>query len=59
MWLYAAQFAFPLILIGWLVRGPERSALGFVVQVFGSFTALIAMTTWPATMSHCAVPGRK
>ncbi|QCB45564.1 M23 family metallopeptidase [Hydrogenophaga sp. PAMC20947] len=42
-WLYALQFAAPLILIGWLVWAPARSGLGFVVQVFGSVAALAAM----------------
>ncbi len=42
-WLYAAQFALPLILIGWLGWLPTRSGLGFVVQVFASFAALTVM----------------
>ena len=42
-WLYAVQFAAPLILIGWLVWMPARSRLGFVVQVFSSTAALAAM----------------
>ena len=42
-WLYAFQFALPLILIGWLVWWPARSGLGFVVQVFGSVAALAVM----------------
>ncbi len=42
-WLYAAQLAVPLILIGWLVWLPARSALGFVVQVVGSVAALAVM----------------
>ena len=42
-WLYAVQFAAPLILIGWLVWMPARSGLGFVVQVFGSVAALAVM----------------
>jgi hypothetical protein len=42
-WLYAIQFAAPLILIGWLAWGPARSGLGFVVQVFGSFAALAVL----------------
>ena len=42
-WLYAFQFALPLILIGWLVWVPARSGLGFVVQVFGSVAALAVM----------------
>jgi len=40
IWLYAVQFAAPLILIGWLLWMPARSGLGFVLQVFGSVTAL-------------------
>ena len=43
-WLYAIQFAAPLILIGWLARMPARSRLGCVVQVFTSFAALAVMT---------------
>ena len=43
IWLYAAQFAAPLVLIGWLVWVPARSGLGFVVQVFGSVAALAVM----------------
>ena len=51
-WLYALQFALPLILIGWLMGWPARSALGFMVQVFGSFAALAVMALqgiwlWP------------
>jgi len=42
-WLYAAQFAVPLILIGWLMSGPARSGLGFLVQVLGSVAALAVM----------------
>ena len=42
-WLYAFQFALPLILIGWLVWVPARSALGFVVQVVASVAALAVM----------------
>ncbi len=42
-WLYAFQFAAPLILIGWLARVPARSGLGFVLQVFGSAAALAVM----------------
>lgn len=42
-WLFAVQFAAPLILIGWLVWVPARSGVGFVVQVFGSFAALAVM----------------
>ena len=42
-WLYAVQFVVPLILMGWLVRLPARSGLGFVVQLFGSFAALAVM----------------
>ena len=42
-WLYAFQFALPLILIGWLAWVPARSGLGFVVQVFGSAAALAVM----------------
>jgi len=42
-WLYAAQFAVPLILIGWLMWGPARSGLGFLVQVLGSVAALAVM----------------
>jgi len=48
-WLYAAQFAVPLILIGWLMWAPARSGLGFVVQVFGSVAALAVVAlqgTW-------------
>lgn len=43
IWLYAAQFALPLILIGWMVWAPTRTLLGFTVQVFGSFAALVVM----------------
>jgi len=49
-WLYAVQFAAPLILICWLVLVPSRSGLGFVVQVFSSFAALAVMALqgiWP------------
>ena len=42
-WLFAVQFAAPLILIGWLVWVPARSGVGFVVQVFGNFAALAVM----------------
>ena len=42
-WLYAVQFVAPLILIGWLAWLPARSALGFVLQVFGSLAALAVM----------------
>ena len=42
-WLYAVQLAVPLILIGWLVKMPARSRLGFVVPVFGGFAALAVM----------------
>ncbi len=42
-WLYAVQFALPLILIGWLVWLPARTGLGLVVQVFGSVAALAVM----------------
>ena len=42
-WLYAFQFAAPLILIGWLAWMPARSGLGFAVQVFSSFAALAVM----------------
>ena len=42
-WLYAFQFALPLILIGWLVWLPARSALGFAVQAFASAAALAVM----------------
>ena len=42
-WLYAAQFAVPLILISWLVWAPARSGLGFAVQVGGSVAALAVM----------------
>ncbi len=43
IWLYAFQLAVPLILIGWLVWLPARSGLGFVAQVFGSFSVLAVM----------------
>ncbi|MEO7254872.1 MAG: hypothetical protein ABIZ64_11635 [Casimicrobium sp.] len=43
LWLYAVQFAAPLILVGWLVGMPAGSGLGCVVQVFGSFAALVVM----------------
>ncbi len=43
-WLYAVQFAAPLILIGWLALAPARSGPGFVVQVFGSVAAMAVMT---------------
>ena len=42
-WLHAVQFVAPLILIGWLVWVPARSALGFVVQAVGSVAALAVM----------------
>ena len=42
-WLYAVQFAAPLILIFWLVWAPARSGLGFAMQVFGSIAALAMM----------------
>ena len=42
-WLYAAQFAVPLILIGWLTWVPARDGLGFAVQVAGSVAALVVM----------------
>ena len=42
-WLYALQFALPMVLIGWLVGAPARSGLGFVAQVYGSVAALAAM----------------
>jgi hypothetical protein len=42
-WLYAVQFATPLILIGWLVWLPARSGLGFMVQVVASIAALAVM----------------
>ena len=42
-WLYAVQFAAPLILIAWLVWVPARSGLGFVVQAVGSVAALAVM----------------
>lgn len=41
--LYAAQFALPLILIGWLAWAPARSGLGFAAQGFGSVAALAVM----------------
>ncbi len=43
IWLYAFQFAVPLILIGWLVWQPARSSMGFVAQVLGSFAVLAVM----------------
>ncbi len=43
IWLFAAQFAVPLVLIGWLAWVPARSGLGFVVQVFASVAALAVM----------------
>ena len=43
IWLYAFQFAVPLILIGWLVWRPARSSVGFVAQVLGSFAVLAMM----------------
>jgi hypothetical protein len=44
-WLYALQFALPLMLmlIGWLAWLPARSGLGFGVQVVGSFSAPAVM----------------
>ncbi len=42
-WLYAIQFAAPLILIGWLALVPARSGLGFVVQVVGSVAAMFVL----------------
>ena len=42
-WLYAAQFAVPLMLIGWLMWLPARSRLGFMVQFFASFAVLAVM----------------
>ncbi len=42
-WLYAVQFAAPLMLIGWLALVPARSGLGFVVQVVGSVAAVAVM----------------
>lgn len=43
IWLYAVQFAAPLVLIGWLAWLPARSGLGVAVQVFGSVAALAVM----------------
>ena len=43
IWIYAVQFAAPLILIGWLAWVPARSGLGVVVQVLGSIAALAVM----------------
>jgi len=40
IWLYAFQFALPLLLIGWLLWLPARNALGFAAQVIASFAAL-------------------
>ena len=40
-WLYAVQFAMPLILMAWLVWVPARSAVGFAVQAFSSIAALV------------------
>ncbi len=44
IWLYAAQLALPLILIGWMLWMPARGGLTFLLQVFGSFAAIGAMT---------------
>jgi len=41
-WLYAVQFAAPLILIAWLLLLPAGGGLGFALQVFGSVAALSA-----------------
>ncbi len=43
IWLYAVQFAAPLILIGWLALLPARSGLGFLVQIIGSVAAMAVM----------------
>lgn len=43
IWLYAVQFAVPLILMGWLMWLPVRNGLGFVVQVGASIAALAVM----------------
>ena len=42
-WLYAVQFAMPMILMAWLVWVPARSAVGFAVQAFSSIAALALM----------------
>ena len=54
-WLYALQFALPMVLIGWLVGAPARSGLGFVAQVYGSVAALAAMGLrgiWLVPLGH-------
>ena len=43
IWLYAAQLAVPLALVGWLVVLPARSGLGFFAQVVSSFAVLAVM----------------
>ena len=43
IWLYAVQFAVPLILMGWLMWLPASNGLGFVVQVGASIAALAVM----------------
>ena len=43
IWLYVAQLALPLILIGWLLWRPARSSVGFLLQALGSFSALAVM----------------
>ncbi len=43
IWLYALQFAGPLILVAWIVLLPARSRLGFTFQCLGSAAALGVM----------------
>ena len=43
IWLYAAQLALPLILIGWMLWLPARSSVGFLLQALSSFAALVVM----------------
>ena len=43
IWLYAAQFAGPLILVVWMLLLPARSRLGFTLQCLGSTAALVVV----------------
>ncbi|MEO9148930.1 MAG: peptidoglycan DD-metalloendopeptidase family protein [Burkholderiaceae bacterium] len=43
IWLYAVQFAAPLISIAWMLLLPARSRLGFTLQCLGSAAALGVM----------------
>ena len=41
-WLFALQFALPLVFIGWIAIAPARSLFGFWVQVVATASGLLA-----------------